>query len=597
MNQTQRHIYYQEQFAVHSRQADVFKKKLHQLGTLRLVLVILAGLAFFFLEDMVLMSIVALALIGFLWLVKHGVNIRYLRDKHRKCAEINRLELTALGGDWSGFENGKSYVNARHAFSSDMDLFGEGGFFQLINRTVSIEGSNCLAQKLSGGSSSLELDQAAIEELKQHMAWNQGFCAEGMLSEPSDFKHDIRKVKSLTIGKHFLAEFMRLGIPVCSITMAILFGLGFINTPFFLMYATGILVYIGTGLKQTNLLAAELGSVANVTKIRRRQMDLVLNLSIENDLFRTYLEERLKGDQSLQNALIALERLQERIDYRMNLPVGVLLNVFLAWDLQVIHQYKRWQLNYGEEFDRHLDLFPSLEVWVSGAIYRFNHPASVFATFGEHNAPKIVDLKHPFVAEELRVGNSLNFTDEHRFLIVTGPNMAGKSTFLRSVGLAFICANAGFPVLATSCQLPNRKLYSSMRTSDDLNANSSYFHAELSRLKSIMDAMNTGEKVFVILDEILKGTNSIDKEKGSALFLQKMKRLGCMGIIATHDLSLCNLAKDDSDYFNQSFDSVISNNELSFDYRLREGVCQNMNATFLLTKMGLIDCEDSRLKN
>jgi DNA mismatch repair ATPase MutS len=136
-----------------------------------------------------------------------------------------------------------------------------------------------------------------------------------------------------------------------------------------------------------------------------------------------------------------------------------------------------------------------------------------------------------------------------------------------------------------------------MRTSDDLNAKSSYFHAELSRLKSIMDAMNSGEKVFVILDEILKGTNSIDKEKGSALFLQKMKRLGCMGIIATHDLSLCNLAIDDSDYFNQSFDSVISNNELSFDYRLRDGVCQNMNATFLLTKMGLIDSENSNLEN
>jgi DNA mismatch repair ATPase MutS len=363
------------------------------------------------------------------------------------------------------------------------------------------------------------------------------------------------------------------------------------------MYASLILIYIGSGLKQTNLLAVELGRVANLTKIRRRQMDLVSSLTIENELFRTYIKDRLSGDESLQKALVSLERIQERIDYRMNLPVGVLLNIFLAWDLQLLHQYKQWQKSYGQDFDQHLEMFPALEVWVSGAIYRFNNPESVFASIDEQCEPKIMDLKHPFVAEESRKGNSLNFLEDHRFLIITGPNMAGKSTFLRSVGLAFICANAGFPVLATSCQLPNRKLYSSMRTSDDLNAKSSYFHAELSRLKSIMDAMNAGQKVFVILDEILKGTNSIDKEKGSAMFLQKMKRLGCMGIIATHDLSLCNLANNNSDYFNQSFDSVISNNELSFDYQLRDGVCQNMNATFLLTKMGLIDAENSNLEN
>ncbi len=597
MNQTQRHIFYEEQLVLHSRQADVFKKKLHGLGTLRLSIFILAFLAFFFLKGEVLISVVALSLISFLGLVKLGVNVRYQRDKHRKCAELNRMEINAINGDWSGFNNGAEFISSKHPFSSDMDLFGEGSFFQLINRTVSAEGSGRLAEKLSSGSSTLELDHAAIEELKQHMSWNQGFCAEGLLSEPSDYRHEIRKVKNVEVGKHLLAEFLRIGIPICSISMAILFGIGVVNSASFLMYASLVLVYISSGLKQTNLLAAELGSVANVTKIRRRQMDLVSSLTIESAVFRTYIDERLIGDESLQKALIALERLQERIDYRMNLPVGVLLNVFLAWDLQLIHQYKQWQKKYSQDFNEHLEMFPALEVWVSGAIYKFNHPESVFAAIHEECSPQIVDLKHPFVPEESRQGNSLNFMDGHKFLIITGPNMAGKSTFLRSVGLAFICANAGFPVLASSCQLPHRKLYSSMRTSDDLNANSSYFHAELSRLKTIMDAMNSGEKVFVILDEILKGTNSIDKEKGSALFLQKMKRLGCMGIIATHDLSLCTLAKDDSDYFNQSFDSVIANNELSFDYRLRDGVCQNMNATFLLTKMGLIDTENSNFEN
>jgi DNA mismatch repair ATPase MutS len=167
--------------------------------------------------------------------------------------------------------------------------------------------------------------------------------------------------------------------------------------------------------------------------------------------------------------------------------------------------------------------------------------------------------------------------------------MAGKSTFLRSVGLSIIFANAGFPVYAKSCTIPRIKLYTSMRTSDDLNSESSYFHAELTRLRFIMDAIEQGEPIFVILDEILKGTNSTDKEIGSKKFLAKLNDLGTKGIIATHDLALCELANESSQFNNQYFDSTILLDEISFDYKIRQGICQNMNASFLLKKMALID--------
>ena len=198
-------------------------------------------------------------------------------------------------------------------------------------------------------------------------------------------------------------------------------------------------------------------------------------------------------------------------------------------------------------------------------------------------------MGHPFVQSQKRVPNDVDMNEENHFLIITGPNMAGKSTYLRSLGLAFICANAGFPILAKSCEIPQMSLYSSMRTTDDLTVESSYFHAELTRLRFIMDAIERGEKVFIILDEILKGTNSKDKEIGSAKFLEKLKSLNAKGVIATHDLSLCNLATNNVAYKNWYFDSTIENNELSFDYKIREGVCQNMNASFLLKKMKLVD--------
>jgi DNA mismatch repair ATPase MutS len=167
--------------------------------------------------------------------------------------------------------------------------------------------------------------------------------------------------------------------------------------------------------------------------------------------------------------------------------------------------------------------------------------------------------------------------------------MAGKSTYLRGLGLTFVFSNAGFPVIAKSCKIPNLKLFSSMRTSDDLTVESSYFHAELVRLRFIMDAIERGEKIFIILDEILKGTNSKDKEIGSARFLQKLKRLNSKGIIATHDLSLCELATNDATFKNMCFDSIIEGDNLSFNYKINEGVCKNMNASFLLKQMKLVD--------
>jgi DNA mismatch repair ATPase MutS len=198
-------------------------------------------------------------------------------------------------------------------------------------------------------------------------------------------------------------------------------------------------------------------------------------------------------------------------------------------------------------------------------------------------------MGHPFVPHSKQVRNDVILSGNEHFLIITGPNMAGKSTYLRSLGLTFILANAGFPVIAESCSIPKFKLYSSMRTSDDLTVESSYFHAELTRLRFIMDAIERGEQVFIILDEILKGTNSKDKEIGSAKFLEKLVKMNAKGVIATHDLSLCELASNSSSFRNMYFDSTIEGDELSFDYQIREGICKNMNASFLLKKMHLVD--------
>jgi len=171
---------------------------------------------------------------------------------------------------------------------------------------------------------------------------------------------------------------------------------------------------------------------------------------------------------------------------------------------------------------------------------------------------------------------------------VTGANMAGKSTFLRAVALQIVMANMGLPVKGREVKYNPVRLLTSMRSSDSLADETSYFYAELKRLKYIVEELEKDD-CFVVLDEILKGTNSVDKAEGSKKFVERLVRNGSAGMVATHDLSLCTLADELPEVENRYFDAQIVNGELFFDYKFKEGVCQNMNASFLLKTMGIVD--------
>ena len=219
--------------------------------------------------------------------------------------------------------------------------------------------------------------------------------------------------------------------------------------------------------------------------------------------------------------------------------------------------------------------------------FAFNHPKGVFPEIIK-NGPVInaTQLGHPLLNKTKRVDSDL-LIDNEQFFIVTGANMAGKSTFLRTVSLHIVMANVGLPVCAKSSQYFPVKLITSMRTNDSLSEESSYFFSELKRLKYIVDAIKK-EPYFIVLDEILKGTNSTDKAIGSKKFVEKLVASKATGIIATHDLSLCEIEKELNEVKNYFFDAEIINDELYFDYTLKQGVCKNMNASFLLKKMDII---------
>lgn len=588
--QVNNHTYYSDRVTSCTQEYNLANRKYQLLGSLRLISFIIVGVSvYYFWGSSILLLPVFIFLALFLFFVHLSVNAKYRRDKLKKMIEINQEELNVLNGNWLHFKEGNEYKDAQHPFALDMDLFGKKSIYQLFNRTVSKKGSDLLAEQLKNGAEDFKLSNEAIKEFSDRMEWCQEFLAEGMIFNEEELAKDFSSIAKIDYSENAFNKMLRYTIPVLSICATILVSLDFISDSFFGIYMVFVFALIGKNLKNANRITAQVTAFGSQVKMFKRQLELYKTLNLRSEMIEKNRDRLFSDQHNLMDSLKDLEKIHQRMDYRMNLLVGLVLNFFFAWDVQVLYQWEKWRntnQNYLNTWENEL---AQIEVWISGSVYKFNFPETSFARFVTNESIQIKEMGHPFVSKEKRVTNDMELNQNENFMIITGPNMAGKSTYLRSLGLTFICANAGFPVMSSSCKIPHLKLYSSMRTTDDLTVESSYFHAELTRLRFIMDAIESGEKVFVILDEILKGTNSKDKEIGSAKFLQKLQRLNSKGVIATHDLSLCKLAEDSTSFKNMFFDSTITGNELFFDYSIRPGICQNMNASFLLKKMNLVD--------
>lgn len=583
--------YYEERLSVLNLDYLKVKREYRTLTFLRLVLFLSIILSIYtFWGESIVFLFALIEIIAFLFAVNLSVNKKTQKEKIEALITINSNELKVLNGDWSMMDNGAEFKDSKHAYSNDMDLFGQKSIFQLFNRTVSVNGKKYLADTLMNGSGNAEINQKCIEALSDNITWTQEFMAEGMLRKTDDKKElSLTALVDFNIEIKPITKFLRFFLPLVGFGCTALFIMDEIGGGLFTVIIALVLSMISQQLKTTNNIAQKLTEQSGRVKTILRQLKLYEELETKDATLKEQQELLLNHESSVLVEMTRLDLIMKRFDYRINLLVGVVLNFFVAWDLQLQFQSKKWFDQNGKNIAKWEGQIAEIECWISGAIYRFNNPETIYASNSDKQDFKIEELGHPFVNTSKRVVNDVKLEENEQFVVLTGPNMAGKSTYLRSLGLAIICANAGFPILAKSCVLPKVKLFTSMRTSDDLTVESSYFHAELVRLRFIVDAIEKGEKVFIILDEILKGTNSKDKEVGSALFLQKLKRLNTKGIIATHDLSLCVLANEDSAFKNMYFDSTINGNELSFDYKINEGVCKNMNASFLLKQMKLVD--------
>jgi len=584
--------YYHNHLEKYQTEAKNLYKKMTGLSTLRLFIFLVTGFGiyFFFSQWQIAVSIGVFGVVIFIYLLSKYTDIKKQREFNKALVVINNDEIKIASGDFHDRDEGLQFQDPSHFYSLDIDLFGRGSFFQFINRTTINEGTHQLVNALKANNiDDIESRQEAIKELISKPQWRQYYSAtSNLVAVETPAEHIIKWLKNHKMFLPKVMSWLPMVFGLASILLFVFTVLELVTNQALI----GYWLFLGLGitgryLKKINVLASNTNKVKDTFRQYASLLDLIENESFSSELLQQKQKQIQSGDKKASEIFKAFSKSLDALDNRNNLIGAIFGNGYFLTDIKNSYQIEQWIAQYNNKVSDWFEVVSFFDAYNSLGNYGYNHSEFVFPEIVKAGSViKAEHLGHPLLNKEKRVDSDLTIENE-QFFIVTGANMAGKSTFLRTVSLHIVMANVGLPICAKSSQYSPVKLITSMRTSDSLTDDSSYFFSELKRLKFIVDAIQK-EPYFIILDEILKGTNSTDKAIGSRKFVEKLVASNATGIIATHDLSLCEISKTLDDVKNYYFDAEIINDELHFDYTLKEGVCQNMNASFLLKKMEII---------
>lgn len=590
--------HYTERLSLTAGQLQQVKKQIFRISMLRLALFIagIAGLYFFFNQTTLLIICICLTFLPLFILVKIHNRFFIRKEWLETQARIIQEELQALSGDYSSFEDGKEYVNPEHPYSFDLDIFGRRSLFQSINRTCTFFGKNRLAKWLQNHlheKTSIEKRQEMIREISEHTLFREQFRVAGLVHHGQSSDGEKIQAWSQSPAQYLHAGWVKAfiwGVPVINSLLLITSLAGWTSFSW-LGLSFGIFLVLSFGIiKRATYIQETYGKQLKSLNGYARLIALAKAEEWKSAGMQELMERFNLNGQSPVQALQQLSKELDRLDLRNNQFLYVLLEGSIFFQLQEIVRIERWKVRYGQHISKWLETVGELDALCSLGTFAYNHPQYTYPELTEKPFCFLAtQMGHPLMPASQCVKNDATIPSRPFFLIITGANMAGKSTYLRTIGVNYLLACIGAPVCCERLKLHPNQLITSLRTSDSLSDNESYFFAELKRLKRIIDLLNQGQQLFIILDEILKGTNSMDKQKGSFDLIHQFMQLKANGIIATHDLLLGSLIKQfPEEIRNYCFEADIKENELTFSYKLREGVAQNMNACFLMKKMGII---------
>jgi len=530
--------------------------------------------------------IVAFAVI----LKKHLKNIELQNEKER-LKIINQQELNCLNGDFSAYPSGNQYENSKHYYASDLDIFGSHSLFRYLNRTTSPSGSDMLAAWLSNPADTSEIiaRQQAVKELAGMVELRQNMQSIGLKHKDvaKELPHFLKWLYSAAelSGKRKLTITIKIlpWITVAVITMSVI---GFIPSVIaWLPIIIHFMIY-GLNVRKISLLHQQVSNKVKFISAYADLIELVCAAKFSSPCLVALCDCFVAGAALKQ--IKALQNRIKKLDYRLNMAY-IPVNTLFFNDYKHLMWLEQWRESEGQKLPEWFDTIAKIEALSSFANMMHNNPSwAVPEISDEYFRLEAENIGHPLIIENERVCNDFSLTGAGNIAIVTGSNMSGKSTFERSVGINIVLALAGAPVCASKFVITNCKLFTYMRIADNLEEQTSSFYAELKRLKLLIDVTKSGEKVFFLLDEVLRGTNSRDRQIGSVALVKQLVRQNVSGIIATHDLALGTLEQElPENISNSHFDVKIDGENMSFDYKLHKGICTSLNASLLMKKIGI----------
>jgi hypothetical protein len=589
---------YKQRANLAGQEADKYKKLANTYSLLRLSIFALIVVAICFAVQQDNFSIVAVAFIAlvfaFAWLVSRQSKYERQKQYFDDLQQVNNNEIASIQSHANMYNDGSRFASDKHFYTADLDIFGNASLYQLVNRTATSTGNNKLAQWFDKPSAKEVIlpRQAAVQEIATKNNWKLDIQTRlffAIQQDASQLKNLFRYLHlPLNMpGEKWLGLYAKIApyLFTALLVLAWFFPVMRLAVIFVGLINMGIVFSKAMYITKADMIAGKIGdTLANYASVFKRVEEEQWQAA-----YNAGLAHQLKTGQT-SNKIKELAVLINKLNYHLNMIIGFILNLFFLWDIRQVIAIENWKRQNTESLEAAFDVIAEFESLISLAGLTINYPEWSFPQIDDKPSYTLIAtaLAHPLIDAAKRIENDYELDDTFKIDIITGSNMAGKSTFLRTIGINTVLALCGAPVCAKTMQVSVITMISYMRIKDSLNESTSTFKAELDRLQMLLAAVENEPKIFFLIDEMLRGTNSVDKYLGSKAVIEQLIRKNAVGMVATHDLQIAHLETKYPDYVrNFYFDIQVKDGEMLFDYKIKHGECKTFNASLLLKQIGI----------
>lgn len=594
--------YFSKRVSELSALLSILTRRNRALSLVRLCLFLIFAIAAVYLANERALSWLMFVLIAFIAafgiLVRIHAALRFKKEHQEFLQQVNEEELRRHSGAFGDLSDGAEFLEQKHFYSPDLDLFGSNSLFQLLVRSRLEASKRLMARWLLAPVkfSRIPLHQEAITELSEDTSWRQNFTAFGMFGSDDSTGgaalQDWLEDKD-TLPNRNLFRLMAVAMPIISLLCIV--SIVWFQLPYQVIFFPVVVNLVLLALAFNRLMDLTKGfeHASKYLKAYALLFEAVEEKNFDAQRLKE-LKTKVSGKTKASQAISSLSKTLHQLQNRANI-LYIPFNILFALDLIWLLKADNWKRSYGTNVTTWFDAVHEIDVLSDLASYRFANPGySLPVVTDEPFCFDAAELGHPLIPQGKRVSNDFVLKGRGKIGLTTGSNMSGKSTFLRTIGVNLVLAQMGAPVCAQRLTCSHTRIFTSMRTQDNLEESVSSFYAELSRIKQLLDSIHDKQPILFLLDEILKGTNSEDRHKGAIALIKQLNEKHAMGLISTHDLSLSNLEAANERIENFSFNSRIDGDEIIFDYKLSHGPCKSFNASKLMENMGIILTGDTQ---